>query len=276
MKSIAKGFALSALTASLLLVGCNNNASSGAAKTKIDDQSSDIQKASYVFGADIGNNMQASDLQLDLDAFFVGLKAAYNKEDLAFSDEQMRAIVDEFAQKEEARIQEKHEAQAKDNLAASEKFLAENAKKEGVQTTASGLQYKVLKEGSGASPKASDEVAVHYEGRLLDGTVFDSSYERGKPAVFPVDGVIPGWTEALQLMKPGGSYELYIPPELAYGEIGNPSIEPNSLLIFKVDLLSDSDAAQAKEAALKAQEEQMQEFIRNMQEQAAQAESAQQ
>ena len=118
-------------------------------------------------------------------------------------------------------------------------FLAENAKREEVTTTVSGLQYEVLSEGKGDSPKATDEVTVHYHGTLIDGSVFDSSVERGQPATFPVNGVIPGWIEALQLMKPGAKYKLFIPSDLAYGERGaGQKIGPNSTLIFEVELIS--------------------------------------
>ena len=132
------------------------------------------------------------------------------------------------------------------NTAAGEKFLAENKKKDGVKTTASGLQYKVLKEGSGAAPKETDTVVTNYRGTLIDGTEFDSSYKRGQPAVFPVNRVIKGWTEALQLMKPGSKYQLFIPASLAYGERGaGQEIGPNSTLIFEVELISIKSAEAA-------------------------------
>jgi FKBP-type peptidyl-prolyl cis-trans isomerase len=130
------------------------------------------------------------------------------------------------------------EGAAEANHQAAAKFLAENGKKPGVTTTASGLQYKVLAAGSGESPKASDEVTVNYRGTLLDGTEFDSSYKRGQPATFGVSKVIPGWTEALQLMKPGAKYQLFIPPQLAYDMRSRPPIPPGSMLIFDVELLS--------------------------------------
>ena len=129
-------------------------------------------------------------------------------------------------------------AQGDANSTAGAKFLAENAKKEGVVTTASGLQYKVVTAGTGKTPKATDTVEVDYEGKLIDGTVFDSSYERGEPVEFPLNQVIAGWTEGVQLMKEGGKYEFYIPSDLAYGEAGNAGIAPNSMLIFTVELLS--------------------------------------
>jgi FKBP-type peptidyl-prolyl cis-trans isomerase len=135
-------------------------------------------------------------------------------------------------------MQQKQAEVAKKNDAEATKFLADNKTKSGVKTTASGLQYKVMKEGNGASPKSSDTVTVNYRGTLTDGTEFDSSYKRGQPATFPVAGVIKGWTEALQLMKVGSKYQLFIPPDLAYGEQGRPGIPPNSTLIFEVELMN--------------------------------------
>jgi FKBP-type peptidyl-prolyl cis-trans isomerase FkpA len=144
-----------------------------------------------------------------------------------------------------------HEQAVENNHRAAAAFLAENGKKKGVITTASGLQYKVLAAGSGAAPKSTDEVVVNYRGSLLDGTEFDSSYKRGEPASFPVDHVIPGWTEALQLMKPGAKYQLFIPPQLAYDLRSPPMIPPGSLLLFDVELLSIK-AAQAPAPAAAA------------------------
>src|SRR5207253_8354801 len=134
-------------------------------------------------------------------------------------------------------MQEKQEKQAQQNSSAGEKFLAENKTKEGVKTTTSGLQYKVLKDGNGAQPKSSDTVTVNYRGTLIDGTEFDSSFKRGQPATFPVTGVIKGWTEALQLMKVGSKFQLFVPANLAYGEQGRPGIPPSSALIFEVELM---------------------------------------
>ncbi len=135
-------------------------------------------------------------------------------------------------------MEQKQKAAADKNASEGTKFLEENKKKEGVKTTASGLQYKVVKEGTGAQPKANDTVTVNYRGTLINGTEFDSSYKRGEPATFPVNGVIKGWTEALQLMKAGSKYQLFIPPNLAYGERAvGPDISPNSTLIFDVELM---------------------------------------
>jgi FKBP-type peptidyl-prolyl cis-trans isomerase len=135
-------------------------------------------------------------------------------------------------------VRSSYEAAGDANHRAAAKFLAANAKKPDVVTTASGLQYKVLAPGSGDSPKSTDEVTVNYRGKLLDGTEFDSSYARGQPATFPVNRVIPGWTEALQLMKPGGKYQLFVPPQLAYDLRARPGIPPGSMLIFDVELVS--------------------------------------
>ena len=129
-------------------------------------------------------------------------------------------------------------ARAEENLAAGKVFLAEKEKEEGVTTLPSGLQYKVIKEGSGKTPESSDTVTVHYRGTLIDGTEFDSSYRRGKPATFRVEGVIPGWTEALQLMKEGAEWQIFIPPELGYGDRRTQKIEPNSTLIYELELIS--------------------------------------
>src|SRR5213593_525626 len=135
-------------------------------------------------------------------------------------------------------MEQKQKAAADKNASEGTKFLEENKKKEGVKTTASGLQYKVVKEGTGAQPKANDTVTVNYRGTLINGTEFDSSYKRGEPATFPVNGVIKGWTEALQLMKVGSKYQLFVPSSLAYGERSvSPEIGPNATLIFEVELL---------------------------------------
>jgi FKBP-type peptidyl-prolyl cis-trans isomerases 1 len=142
----------------------------------------------------------------------------------------------------QARAQQEQQAQmqalADDNLKAGEDFLAENASKDGVTVTASGLQYRVLESGSGESPSVTDTVQVHYEGRLITGEVFDSSLQRGEPVSFPLNGVIPGWSEGVQLMKPGAKYEFTIPAALAYGESGTGPIPPNSVLVFEVELLA--------------------------------------
>ena len=193
----------------------------------------DKEKLSYSFGAMFG--LRVKDMQEDLDTNMLieGLRTAISGGKLALSMQKM---------------QKKMEELAKVNQEKSTAFLKENATKPDIKTTKSGLQYKVIKEGKGAKPLANSEVVVHYEGKLLDGTVFDSSYSHGQPATFPLNQVIPGWTEALQLMTEGSTYELYIPPELAYGQFGVPnSIEPNSVLNFKVELIKINTPEQGKE-----------------------------
>ncbi len=168
---------------------------------------------------------------VNLDLVHQGMQAALNDEPTLFSANEANQIVQDYAVAQQQRLLEA-------NKAAGEQFLAENAKRPGVVTLPSGLQYEVLQEGDGPSPTEDDEVTVHYHGTLIDGTVFDSSVERGEPATFPVSGVIPGWVEALQLMKVGSKWKLYIPAELAYGERGaGGAIGPNEVLIFEVELL---------------------------------------
>lgn len=243
-----------ALMSVLALTACNNKegGESTTAKTTttaITEQSTEAQKVGYAVGFDTGRNLHAVAEDLDLEAFELGIKDAYAKKDSALTEEQMQQVVHAYMTKKQEELQKKQEEQAAANKTAGEKFLAENAKKEGIKTTASGLQYKVITEGSGESPKATDTVVVNYEGKLLDGKVFDSSYERGEPVEFPLNQVIAGWTEGVQLMKPGAKYEFFIPSDLAYGETGAPpEIEPNSVLTFTVELLTkeQAEAARAK------------------------------
>ena len=204
---------------------------------------SEISKQSYAVGADIASNMKRSGLELDLAAFIAAFQAAHNEEDLAMSDEELAASLQALGQKMQAAAAERQAEMQKGQMEAGLKaqeegvaFLAENAKKEGFVTTDSGLQYKVLEEGSGASPAASDKVKVHYTGTFINGEKFDSSVDRGEPAEFGVDQVIAGWTEALQLMKVGAKWQLAIPSELGYGQ-GGRGIPPNSVLLFDVELL---------------------------------------
>lgn len=194
-------------------------------------------KASYSIGHDIGNTFKKQNVDLNLDALINGLKDALAGKEAMPKEERdktLAAFQKELIDKQTAASK----AAGEKNAAEGEKFLAENKTKEGVKTTASGLQYKVLKEGSGESPKSTDMVITNYKGTLLDGTEFDSSYKRKEPATFPVNRVIAGWTEALQLMKPGSKYQLFIPSKLAYGERGaGRDIGPNSTLIFEVELV---------------------------------------
>ena len=190
-------------------------------------------KASYSIGLNFGFNFKRQNIDLNSDAFAAGFKDAMTGRNPLMSEQEVRDTLMAF----EKDMQQKQTEMGQKNAAAAEKFLAENKGKEGVKTTASGLQYKVLKDGNGATPKSSDTVTVNYRGTLVDGTEFDSSYKRGQPATFPVGGVIKGWTEALQLMKVGSKYQLFIPASLAYGEQGRPGIPPNATLIFEVELM---------------------------------------
>ncbi|PYI90916.1 MAG: hypothetical protein DME97_15380 [Verrucomicrobia bacterium] len=205
-------------------------------KAQLKDQK---DKASYSIGYDIGETFKKQNVELNPDTLFGGLKDALAGKEALLTKEEREKTLQAF-QKEmmEKQIAASKEAATK-NAAEGEKFLAENKKKEGVKTTASGLQYKALKEGAGPSPKETDTVVTNYRGTLIDGTEFDSSYKRNEPATFQVNRVIKGWIEALQLMKPGAKYQLVIPSSLAYGERGaGQLIGPNATLIFEVELLS--------------------------------------
>ncbi len=196
-------------------------------------------KLSYVIGVNIGKGLQQQSMNIDPDIFAKGLKDGMTGAKTAMPEEEMRQVMAAF-QKEMAEKQaERMKALGEKNKKESETFLAANKKKEGVKTLSSGLQYKVIKEGTGQTPKSTDTVTTHYRGTVLDGTEFDSSYRRGQPAKFPVNGVIAGWTEALQLMKVGSKWQLFIPSKLAYGERGAGNIiGPNATLIFDIELIS--------------------------------------
>jgi FKBP-type peptidyl-prolyl cis-trans isomerase FklB len=191
------------------------------------------EKASYCIGLDIGFTMKRQSIDLSQDAFNAGMKDALGGRKPLLTEQEVRETMIAF----EKDMQDKKTQLAQKNAGDAQKFMSDNKSKEGVKTTASGLQYKVLKEGNGAQPKSSDTVTVNYRGTLTDGTEFDSSYKRGQEATFPVAGVIKGWTEALQLMKVGSKYQLFIPPDLGYGQNGQSSIPPNAVLIFEVELL---------------------------------------
>lgn len=195
-------------------------------------------KASYAIGVNIGNSITRDDLDINAQALVRGLTDALNGQKPALSQEEMAAAMQAFQQQAIAKMAEKQAKQAETNAAKGKAFLEANKKQPGVKTTASGLEYKILRKGTGPTPKATDTVKVNYKGTLLNGKTFDSSYERGEPAVFPVNGVIAGWTEALQKMKVGGKWKLFIPAKLAYGERGaGGAIGPNETLVFEVELL---------------------------------------
>ena len=191
-----------------------------------------MDKLSYAWGMALGQQLRALGVSnLDKAEFDEGVHAAFDGKETKISPEEANKLIQEY-------LQELTEKKAAEIKSVGEKFLAENKKKENVKETASGLQYIVDKEGTGAQPTATDEVTVHYTGKLLDGTVFDSSVNRGEPATFPLNRVIPGWTEGVQLMKEGAKYTFFIPSDLAYGPQGVPNaIPPHSTLIFDVELI---------------------------------------
>src|ERR1044071_3520386 len=195
-------------------------------------------KVSYSVGLQIGFNLSRQKVDINPDILAAGIKDAIANKPLLNPD-QVKEVMATF----EKDMEQKQKEAAEKNKTEGAKFLEENKKKPGVKTTASGLQYKVLKEGNGPQPKPTDTVTVNYRGTLINGTEFDSSYKRGQPATFPVNGVIKGWTEALELMKVGSKYELFIPANLAYGERSvSPDLAANSTLIFEVELLDAKPA----------------------------------
>lgn len=221
---------LLALSAGILvLAGC------GTEKSKL---KTDNEQFSYAIGVEIGRSLEPISADLDFKALKHGMNDVQAKKELAFTDEELEKIKMTVAQTLMEKQQQKRTADGEAALKKGEEFLAANAKKDNIVTTESGLQYEVLTEGSGASPAATDIVTVHYKGTLINGETFDSSYDRGQPIQFPLDRVIPGWTEGVQLMKTGAKHRLFIPASLAYGEMGSgEKIGPNETLIFEVELL---------------------------------------
>ena len=205
----------------------------------------DKDKLSYAFGMEIGQALKALKTDVDLDVFAQGVGDVFADKNALLDPKEAAQVKRDFFAKMEAEAMKEFQEQSEKNSTAGDEFRAENAKKEGVTVTESGLQFQVLNEGDGPSPTLEDQVKVHYTGTTIDGKVFDSSYKRGEPTAFPVAGVIPGWTEGLQMMKVGGKYRLVIPPDIAYGEFGaGRAIGPNATLIFEVELLGVEKAAQ--------------------------------
>ena len=246
--------------AGLLLLQPNCNAESKATGSKTKEtpdkavtgakpqQTQD--KVSYSIGADIGSNLKKSDLDLNVDFLAQGIKDSFAGKTV-MTEEEMKATLDAFKTDMQAKMQAKQKVMAEKNKGEGEKFLEENKKKEGVVTTPSGLQYKVLKAGTGPKPKLTDTVAFNYKGSLINGKVFDQSKE---PLTIPLEGLIPAWVEALQMMPTGSKWELYVPASLAYGERGAPPvIEPNSTLIFEVELVDIKKPEAAPEGAKPAE-----------------------
>jgi FKBP-type peptidyl-prolyl cis-trans isomerase FklB len=197
------------------------------------------EKLSYSIGMDIGGNLKRGSVEVDPDLLAKGLKDSYGDGKTLLTEDEARQAIMIFQKAMMAKKAEAMKKLGEKNKAEGEKFLAGNAKKEGVKTLPSGLQYKEIAPGTGKSPKTTDTVTTHYKGTLIDGTEFDSSYKSGQPATFEVTGVIPGWTEALQRMKEGAKWHLFVPSNLAYGESGRGTlIGPNATLIFEMELIS--------------------------------------
>ncbi len=211
-------------------------------------------KVSYSIGMNIGSNFKRQGVDVNPDMLVSGIKDALNGAKPKLTDDDMEATMKAFSEDMRGKMQAKQQELATKNKSAGEAYLADNKKKEGWKTTPSGLQYKVVKEGKGDKPKATDTVSTNYAGRTIDGKEFDSSYKRNEPAEFPVNGVIPGWTEALQLMPVGSKWELAIPANLAYGEQAPPEIGPNSVLLFDIELLGIKKGDEKKDADKKPDE----------------------
>ena len=227
MKSLFRG----ALIASLL-----------ATPALANEPSTDLEKLSYSLGIILGERIQNDFGDLDPNFVLEGLKDSKDPNSWKLDRPAINQVVQDAQTRIRAQQEQQVEAMAEANLKSGEAFLAENAKKDGVTVTASGLQYRVITEGAGDAPKATDTVKVHYEGRLISGDIFDSSIARGEPVSFPLNGVIPGWSEGVQLMKVGSKFEFTIPSALAYGPSGTGPIPPNSVLVFDVELLEINPA----------------------------------
>ena len=228
--------AITTLCSFIFFTSCETS-TSGADITTLNNQTDSL---SYAIGISLSQNLKQSGFDsLNYDAMAQAMKDLQNNETPVFDELQAQTVVQNYMMSQQAELMKAQAAQAGPVKEAGRQFLADNATKEGVQTTTSGLQYLVLNEGNGKSPVATDNVTVHYHGTLIDGTVFDSSVDRGQPATFALNQVIPGWTEGLQLMKEGAKYRFFIPSELAYGDrAAGELIQPGSTLIFDVDLIS--------------------------------------
>ena len=207
-----------------------------------DELESAEDRISYTIGMDIGRSLAEQDMDLNLDLLIEALQATFHGEETRMTQEEALAERDAFMQQRQQQMESQHAEEAVRNLEQGQAFLAENRERAEVTETASGLQYRVIEEGTGSSPAETDRVTVHYRGTLIDGTEFDSSYGRGEPATFALNQVIPGWTEGVQLMQEGGTYEFFIPADLAYGDQGRPGpIGPNATLVFEVELIEVHD-----------------------------------
>ncbi len=226
--------------AGLALVVCLSVPTVGFAEGgKADELKTFKDQLSYSMGVDMGTYLNGIGSELDYEKLQLGLKDGFDGKTPLLTPEEMQGVQKKFAETMKAKQEVEMKAMQEKNKKAGDAYLAENKTKKGVIVTESGLQYEVIEEGAGAVPTAEDTVKVHYKGTMIDGKVFDDSNTRGEPATFGVTQVIPGWSEVLQLMKEGATYRVVIPPSLAYGEQGvPPMIEPNSVLVFEVDLIS--------------------------------------
>ena len=215
-----------------------NQKSKKTNKTEKMEIKTELDSVSYSLGINIAKSFETEFSEINLEQFIQGINDKHSKEELKISEAETQQIVQSYFMKKQVGQQEKAKTEMTPKIKEGEEFLEKNGKKEGITTTASGLQYEIITQGTGSKPGLTDEVETHYHGTLLDGTVFDSSVDRGQSISFPVNGVIKGWTEALQLMSVGSKWKLYIPYNLAYGERGTGPIGPYSTLIFEVELIS--------------------------------------
>ncbi|MFA6949466.1 MAG: FKBP-type peptidyl-prolyl cis-trans isomerase [Lentimicrobiaceae bacterium] len=235
------------LLAITILISMDASAQKKKKQTKEDNKSenvlilqSKLDSISYIIGHDIGNNLKTNEITVNLDIFYAGVNNGYSGNDTLISAKATESLMVEFQKEMVAKRDQKTAQVATFEKAKGAAFLQENKSQPGVVELPSGIQYKVINEGTGVNPTPEDVVEVHYTGKLIDGTVFDSSIERGQSVKFPLNRVIPGWTEGLQLMKPGAKYILYIPSSLAYGDKGSGPIPGGATLIFEVELISIS------------------------------------
>ena len=250
-QSLRPALVLTLATAAVFAAGCDKAgekktdattpaaASTAKGATAIAGLPTEKEQVSYMVGMALAKQLEPMKDEIDVDTISKAIKTSLAGGKMLMTEDQARETGEAFGQKMQAKQIAKMMADAKNNLEAGQKFFAENGKKPGVQTTSSGLQYQVVTEGKGAKPKAGEVVRVHYKGATLDGKTFDSSYDRGQPVVFPLDQVVPGWQEGLQLMPVGSKYKLWIPGNLGYGEKGTPGgpIGPNATLVFDVELI---------------------------------------
>lgn len=238
------------LAASVALVACQQNDNTAEVEVALDTQERQI---SYILGANVASQFKTQDMSIDTEAFSLGFEDVVAEREARLSEDEVREIISTYQEEENVRMEEAYRVVADANAQEGQEFLAANAAEDGVVVTDSGLQYRIIEEGEGAAPGPEDLVEVDYRGRLIDGTEFDSSHQRGMPATFGVNQVIPGWTEALQLMQEGAKWEIYIPSDLAYGSGGTGGlIGPNATLIFEVELhriIQENDEAQESDEA---------------------------